>query len=357
MSFEEKLNNLKQHHQELGDKLADPAALGQDFATVSKEYSDLGPVVELIDQFQSAKSEQADLQEMLSDPDSDAEMKALAEAELQEIKEKIPNIEQGLKVALLPKDAADEKNAILEIRAGTGGDEAALFASSLFTMYQRYAESKGWKFEILSLSDTGIGGYKEASATISGKGVFARMKFESGVHRVQRVPETESSGRVHTSAATVAVLPEAEEVDVEIEEKDLRIDVYRASGPGGQSVNTTDSAVRITHIPTGIVVQQQDEKSQHKNRAKAMKVLRSRIYEVKRQELDAERAASRKGQVGSGDRSERIRTYNFPQSRVTDHRINLTLYKIDEIVYSGELDEVIDALITEDQAARLSEAE
>ena len=257
---------------------------------------------------------------------------------------------------LLPRDKDDSRNAILEVRAGTGGDEAALFASDLFGMYQRFAARHGWRFEVMEVSDTGIGGYKEAAATISGADVFARLKFESGVHRVQRVPETEAGGRIHTSAATVAVLPEVEDVDIEINESDLRVDVFRASGPGGQSVNTTDSAVRITHIPTGIVVSQQDEKSQHKNRAKAMKILRARIYDAERARQEAERAASRKGQVGSGDRSERIRTYNFPQGRVTDHRINLTLYKLDRIIAGEALDEMVEALIAEDQAARLAEA-
>ena len=267
-------------------------------------------------------------------------------------------MEQQVKLALLPKDEDDERNAILEIRAGTGGEEAALFAAALFRMYTRYAEGHGWRVEALSISETGLGGYKEASMEITGRGVFARLKFESGVHRVQRVPETEASGRIHTSAATVAVLPEAEEVDIHIEDKDLRIDVFRASGPGGQSVNTTDSAVRITHLPTGLVVQQQDEKSQHKNKAKALKVLRARLYEQERARRPMPvRAASRKSQVGSGDRSERIRTYNFPQGRVTDHRINLTLYKIDKVMSGEALDEIIDALIAEDQATRLAEVD
>ena len=260
-----------------------------------------------------------------------------------------------MKRMLLPKDAADEKNAILEIRAGTGGDEAALFAADLFRMYQRYAAEHKWKFEVMELSDTGIGGYREAIATVTGRNVFARLKFESGVHRVQRVPATENAGRIHTSAATVAVLPEAEDVDIKIDEKDLRIDVFRSSGPGGQSVNTTDSAVRITHIPTGVVVSQQDEKSQHKNRAKAMKILRARLYDAERKRLDDLRSADRKGQVGSGDRSERIRTYNFPQSRVTDHRINLTLYSLDQVLEGRGLDELIDALIADDEASRLAE--
>jgi peptide chain release factor 1 len=284
-------------------------------------------------------------------------MKELAEEELRALKHRVPELEQQVKIALLPKDEADERNAILEVRAGTGGEEAALFATALFRMYTRYAEAHGWRVEVLGISETGLGGYKEASMEISGRGVFARLKFESGVHRVQRVPETEASGRIHTSAATVAVLPEAEDVDIHIDEKELRIDVFRASGPGGQSVNTTDSAVRITHLPTGLVVQQQDEKSQHKNKAKAMKVLRARLYELERSRRDAERAADRKSQVGSGDRSERIRTYNFPQGRVTDHRINLTLYKIDKVVSGEALDEIIDALTAEDQASRLAEVE
>jgi len=291
---------------------------------------------------------------MLADPETDPVMRSMAEVEFQELKTKVPALEKKIQVLLLPKDEADEKNAILEVRAGTGGDEAALFAADLFRMYQRYAENLGWKFEIMSMSETGIGGCKEATASVIGRGVFARLKFESGVHRVQRVPTTESGGRIHTSAATVAVMPEAEEVDVQIADKDLRIDIFRASGPGGQSVNTTDSAIRITHLPTGLVVIQQDEKSQHKNKAKAMRVLRSRLYDHQRQLVDAERAAARKSQVGSGDRSERIRTYNFPQGRVTDHRINLTLHKLDRIM-DGDLDEAIDALISEDQASRLAE--
>jgi peptide chain release factor 1 len=284
----------------------------------------------------------------------DAEMRAMAEQEYFVLKARLPEMERDLQAMLLPKDAADEKNAILEVRAGTGGDEAALFAAQLFRMYQRYAQLRGWRFETMEIGETGLGGYRDATANISGAGVFARLKFESGVHRVQRVPQTEASGRIHTSTATVAVLPEAEEVDVQIEEKDLRIDIFRSSGPGGQSVNTTDSAVRITHMPTGIVVQQQDEKSQHKNKAKAMKILRARIYEAERARTDALRAADRKGQVGSGDRSERIRTYNFPQGRVSDHRINLTIYEIDKVM-EGELDRFVDALIAEDRAAKLAE--
>ncbi len=355
MSLAQSLDKVVSRYEELGGKLAQAdAAAAKDFAKISKEYADLTPVVVAINNFKEAQSEVEDLNVLIDDSDNDEEMRSLAREELVALKEKLPALEQELKVLLLPKDEADEKNAILEVRAGTGGEEAALFAANLFRMYQRYAENNRWKFELMHLSETGIGGYKEAVASVSGRGVFARMKFESGVHRVQRVPETESSGRIHTSAATVAVMPEAEDVDVQIDEKDLRIDVFRASGPGGQSVNTTDSAVRITHIPSGIVVSQQDEKSQHKNRAKAMRVLRSRIYEHERQKREAERAAQRKNQVGSGDRSERIRTYNFPQGRVTDHRIGLTLHKLDRVM-DGELDELVDALTAEDQASRLAE--
>jgi peptide chain release factor 1 len=290
---------------------------------------------------------------MITDVGSDAEMRKMAEEEFHALKNRMPELEKEVQLALLPKDEADEKNAILEVRAGTGGEEAALFAADLFRMYQRYADLRGWRFEILEASETGIGGLKEASAEIRGTNVFARLKFESGVHRVQRVPETESGGRIHTSAATVAVLPEAEDVDVAIEDKDLRIDTFRASGAGGQHVNRTDSAVRITHLPTGLVVSIQDDKSQHKNKAKAMKILRSRLYDAERERLAQERSDDRRSQVGSGDRSERIRTYNFPQGRVTDHRINLTLYTLDRFV-EGEMDEVIEALIAEDQAARLA---
>ncbi|MCI5049894.1 MAG: peptide chain release factor 1 [Rickettsiales bacterium] len=353
MSIDQKLDSLVARHKELGDKLATPeAANSGDFGKLSKEFSDLSPVVETVMSLKQAKEELEETEQLLAEAD-DAEMKALAEEEKQQLLNLIPKLEHELKIALLPKDEADEKNAILEVRAGTGGEEAALFAASLFRMYQRYAERTGLRFEIMEVSETGIGGYKEASANIMGKNVFAHLKFESGVHRVQRVPETESGGRIHTSAATVAVLPEAEEVDLHIDEKDLRIDVFRASGPGGQSVNTTDSAVRIVHEPTGITVQQQDEKSQHKNRAKAMKILRARLYEVEREKLAKERSESRKGMVGSGDRSERIRTYNFPQGRVTDHRINLTLYKLNDIM-DGDLEELINTLTAEDQAAKLS---
>jgi peptide chain release factor 1 len=354
MSFQENLNKILVKHQELSNKLAS-GIKGEEFVKCSKEYSDLEEVVHQINDYNKATKELADAAEFLKDKTLDSETKEMVEQEIYDLNEKIPKLETEVKVALLPKDEADSKSAIIEVRAGTGGEEAALFAASLFGMYHRYADLKGWKFEILSISEIGVGGYKEASASIKGHSVFSKLKFESGVHRVQRVPQTESSGRIHTSAATVAVLPEAEEVDIKIEEKDLRIDTYRASGAGGQHVNTTDSAVRITHIPTGVVVCQQDEKSQHKNKAKALKILRSRIYEEERQKRELERSTSRKSQVGSGDRSERIRTYNFPQGRVTDHRINLTLYKIDEVLREGNLDEFIQALISDDEAKRLAE--
>ncbi|HTO84098.1 MAG TPA: peptide chain release factor 1 [Methylomirabilota bacterium] len=357
MILTEKLNRVVMRHEELARSMAGEGPVDPDsFARASKEYSDLTPVVESIRQLLRAEQEAKDLSSLIADAGTDAEMKGLAEEELRGLKGRLPDLERQVKVLLLPKDETDERNAILEVRAGTGGDEAALFAAELFRMYLRYAELRGWKVEVLGISETGLGGYKEASAAISGRGVFARLKFESGVHRVQRVPATEGSGRIHTSAATVAVLPEAEDVDIHIEEKDLRIDVFRASGPGGQSVNTTDSAVRVTHLPSGIVVQQQDEKSQHKNKAKALKILRARLYDAERARRDAERAATRKGQVGSGDRSEKVRTYNFPQNRVTDHRINLTLHKIDRVM-AGELDEIIEALIADDQATRLAELE
>ena len=354
MTLQHKLDRIVARHDELADALASSEAPSADeFMRLSKEYAELSAVVDAITELRSAQAEYDDLETLAADQDADEDVRTLAREELNDMAGKLAEHEKRMQLLLLPKDEADEKNAILEIRAGTGGDEAALFGADLFRMYQRYAESKGWKFEVMSVSETGIGGYKEASASILGRGVFARLKFESGVHRVQRVPETESSGRIHTSAATVAVLPEAEEVDVKVEDKDLRIDVYRASGPGGQSVNTTDSAVRITHVPTGLVVTQQDEKSQHKNRAKAMKILRARLYELERSRADQERAAERKLQVGSGDRSERIRTYNFPQGRVTDHRINLTLHKLERVI-GGELDEIVDALVAEDQTARLA---
>ena len=354
MSLEEKLNGVVARHRELAAALGRPeAAGGEDFIRLSKEYAELSPVVEAIQALRAAEAEIADLRGLAGDPDGEAEMRALAEQEMRGLAERIPDLEGRVQVLLLPKDEADERNAILEVRAGTGGEEAALFAADLFRMYQRFADGHGWRFETMGISETGIGGFKEATACITGRGVFARLKFESGVHRVQRVPETESGGRVHTSAATVAVLPEAEEVDIKIDNNDLRIDVYRASGPGGQSVNTTDSAVRITHIPTGVVVIQQDEKSQHKNKAKAMTILRARLYDAERARRDAERAETRRSQVGSGDRSQRIRTYNFPQGRVTDHRIGLTLHKLERTM-DGDLDELVDALTAEDQAARLA---
>lgn len=324
---------------------------GGDIAALAKEYADLKPVVEQIAAYQRLLSDIEEAEEMLGDPD----MKALAEEELPELRAAVPEAEHALQLALLPKDAADARPAILEIRPGTGGDEAALFAGDLLRMYQRYAEARGWKLEILEENATELGGIKEVVAHIKGENVFARMKFESGVHRVQRVPTTESGGRIHTSAATVAVLPEAEDVDIQIDASDIRIDTMRASGSGGQHVNTTDSAVRITHLPTGIIVTS-SEKSQHRNREIAMQVLKTRLFDLERQRIADERAADRAGQVGSGDRSERIRTYNFPQGRMTDHRINLTLYKLDQVM-QGDLDETIDALTADAQAAALAEME
>ena len=355
MSLEDRLDRVAARHAELAESLASTDALDPPvFAKLSKEYSDLTPVVETIAELRKIGTELGEIEDLLGDADTDQEMRALAQTEQSTLRERQAEVEHRLKLHLLPKDATDAKNAIIEIRAGTGGDEAGLFAADLFRMYQRYAELCGWRIEVMNLNETGLGGYKEVTANVSGRDVFARMKFESGVHRVQRVPATESSGRIHTSAATVAVLPEAGEIDVDIEDKDLRIDTYRASGPGGQSVNTTDSAVRITHVPSGIVVTQQDEKSQHKNRAKAMKVLRARLFDLERRRLQDERAAARRSQIGTGDRSERIRTYNFPQGRVTDHRIGLTLHKLERILNGEGLDELIDALVTEDQAARLA---
>jgi peptide chain release factor 1 len=353
-TLEGRLDQLVRRHAEIGEAMAASGVSGSDFTKLSKEYSELSPIVDVINELRQAQSEMTAAAEMVAG--DDPEMKALAEEEVQSLRERLPELELRVRMSLVPKDEDDERNAILEVRAGTGGDEAALFAAELFRMYQRYAALRNWKFELLDISETGIGGFKDASASILGRGVFARLKFESGVHRVQRVPETEASGRIHTSAATVAVMPEAEEIDINIDDKDLKIDVYRSSGPGGQSVNTTDSAVRITHLPTGLVVIQQDEKSQHKNKARALKVLRSRLYEMERQARDSARAADRKSQVGSGDRSERVRTYNFPQGRVTDHRINLTLYKIDKVVGGEALDEIIDALTAADTAERLSAA-
>ena len=320
------------------------------FVALSKEFAELSPVAEAVRALRQGREDRLAAQEMLADK----ELAPMARDEIDRLDEELPGLEHQVQLMLLPKDAADERNIILEVRAGTGGDEAALFAGDLFRMYSRYAQLQGWQVEVMSASEGEVGGYKEIIAEVSGRGVYAKMKFESGVHRVQRVPVTEGDGRIHTSAATVAVLPEPEEVDIDIDEKDLRIDVYRASGSGGQHVNKTESAVRITHIPTGVVVAQQDEKSQHKNKARAMQILRARIYEAERERIDRERAADRKGQVGSGDRSERIRTYNFPQSRVTDHRINLTLHKLDQVLEGEALDELISALIAEDQAARLA---
>jgi len=356
MSIDSSMDKMLQRRQEVEAQLSRSAELSnKQLADFSRELSELRPVCDQIELVRQLEGELEDALTMVAEAAGDVEIQAMAEAEVTLLKEKIPAEKEQLQLLLLPKDKDDSRNAILEVRAGTGGDEAALFGANLFGMYQRFAAKNGWRFEVMEVSETGIGGYKEATATISGTDVFARLKFESGVHRVQRVPETEAGGRIHTSAATVAVLPEAEDVDIEIDESDLRVDVFRASGPGGQSVNTTDSAVRITHVPTGIVVSQQDEKSQHKNRAKAMKILRARLYDAERARVESERAAARKGQVGSGDRSERIRTYNFPQGRVTDHRINFTLYKLDRVMTGESLDEVIDALVSEDQAQRLAE--
>ena len=351
MSLAFKLDRIAARAEELRALLTEGIS-GEAYVRASRELSDIEPVVARIGDLRAAEQSQQEAETLLADP----EMRDLAEAELRDLKARIPSLQHEIRIALLPKDAADERSAILEVRPAAGGDEAGLFASQLFTMYQKYADLRGWRFEILEYGDTELGGLKEGIAEITGRGVFARLKFESGVHRVQRVPATENQGRIHTSTVTVAVLPEAEEVDVQIDETDLRIDVYRASGAGGQHVNKTESAVRITHMPSGIVVAMQEEKSQHKTRAKAMKILRARLYEQQRASLHATRAADRKAQVGTGDRSERIRTYNFPQGRVSDHRINMTLYKIDRVV-QGELDEFIDALIAEDQAARLSAEE
>jgi peptide chain release factor 1 len=348
MSLAEKLDRITARAEELRAMLSEGTS-GDAFVKASKELSELEPVVARVAELREAEGARREVEALLADP----EMRELAEAELFTLKEKIPALEHEIRLALLPKDEADARSAILEIRPAAGGDEAGLFAAQLFTMYQKYAEAKGWRFEILDYGDTSLGGIKGATAEITGRNVFARLKYESGVHRVQRVPATESQGRIQTSTVTVAVLPEAEEIDVQIDPNDLRTDTYRASGAGGQHVNKTDSAVRITHLPSGIVVAMQEEKSQHKNRAKAMKILRARLYEQLRAALHATRAADRRAQVGTGDRSERIRTYNFPQGRVSDHRIELTLYKIDRVM-EGELDEFVDKLTAEDQAARLS---
>ena len=348
----ERIRQIEARRDELAALMATGELPGERFVQVSKEYAELEPVAAAAGEVRRLRAEGESLRAMTED--SDAELRQMAGEELIANEDALAAADRALALALLPRDAADERAAMLEIRAGTGGDEAALFAGDLFRMYQKYAEARGWRIELISASAAEMGGFKEVIASVEGKGVFARLKFESGVHRVQRVPATESQGRIHTSAATVAVLPEAEEVDVQIDEaRDLRIDIFRASGPGGQGVNTTDSAVRITHLPTGLIVIQQDERSQIKNKAKALKVLRSRLYEAERERLASERAGARKSQVGSGDRSERIRTYNFPQGRVTDHRINLTLHRLPEIV-AGDMDELVGALIAEDEAERLA---
>lgn len=350
----ERIAAIEGRKDELQNAMAAPNLSPDEFVRLSKDYAEIEPVAAAAREVRRLRAELAVLTGLLSDAETEAEIREMAADEAEAIRKQLPNAERALALKLLPRDAADQRSAMLEIRAGTGGEEAALFAGDLFRMYQRYAEAQGWRVEVISASPSDLGGFKEIIASVSGQGVFARLKFESGVHRVQRVPTTESGGRIHTSAATVAVLPEAEDVDVHIEDKDLRIDVYRSSGPGGQSVNTTDSAVRITHLPTGLVVIQQDEKSQHKNKAKALKVLRTRLYEMERERLASERAGARKSMVGSGDRSERIRTYNFPQGRVTDHRINLTLHRLDDILAGPGLDELVAALIAEDEAERLA---
>lgn len=355
MSFAEKLSNVVNRHDEVQALLSNPDISADELVRLNKELAALTPVVEAVQELRRLEQNMADDKAMMEDSSLDKEMREMAEAEYYELKERQPELEKQVKILLLPKEEDDEKNAILEVRAGTGGDEAALFAAVLFEMYQRYAQLQGWKFEIMDANENELGGYKEASASITGKDVFSKLKFESGAHRVQRVPVTESQGRVHTSAATVAVLPEAEEVDIQINPADLKFEAYRSSGAGGQKVNKTNSAVRIVHIPSGIVVESQEERSQFKNRDNAMRKLRTRLYDAQRQAKDAAYSEKRKLQVGSGDRSERIRTYNYPQGRVTDHRINLTLYKLDEVVSGDALGEIIDALITEDQAQKLSE--
>ncbi|EIG60625.1 peptide chain release factor 1 [Bradyrhizobium canariense] len=350
---EAKLDVLLAHHASL-----EAESLGQlaseRYVQITRELAELTPLIEAVKTYRSAVKELADTEALIADPATDAEMRAMAEAERDELTPKIEDLVQKIRVALLPKDAMDDRNVVLEIRAGTGGDEASLFAGDLFRMYERFAALQGWKVEVISASEGSVGGYKEIIAEVQGRGAFSKLKFESGVHRVQRVPDTETQGRIHTSAATVAVMPEVEEVDVEIRNDDLRIETMRAGGAGGQHVNKTESAIRITHIPTGIVVMMQDSRSQHKNRASAMNILRSRIYDAEQQRLDAARSAERKEKVGSGDRSERIRTYNFPQGRVTDHRINLTLYKLPQVMAGEALGELTDALTTEHQAAQLA---
>jgi peptide chain release factor 1 len=351
---EAKLDTLLARHASLEAEL-----LGQvnskTYVRITRELSELTPVVNAVKAYRAAASEIADLDALIADPKTESDMRAMAETERPQLESRRDELAQDIRVALIPKDAMDERNVVLEIRAGTGGDEASLFAGDLYRMYERFASLQGWKVELISASEGTMGGYKEIIAEVQGRGAFAKLKFESGVHRVQRVPDTETQGRIHTSAATVAVLPEAEEVDVVIKNDDLRIETMRAQGAGGQHVNKTESAIRITHIPTGTVVMMQDSRSQHKNRASAMNILRSRIYDAERQRIDATRSADRKGQVGSGDRSERIRTYNFPQGRVTDHRINLTLYKLPQVIAGEALGELVDALTTEHQAAQLAE--
>jgi len=358
LSLKNNIDKIIQREAEIEQLLVNSFNLKQsELVELSKELSDIKPVTDLAKKKDVMLQELLDLSEILNDNEADDDIKKVALSEFEFLKEEISILERNIQFALLPKDKDDTRNVIIEVRAGTGGDEAGLFASDLFSMYEKLSMKHKWKFEVMEVSETNVGGYKEAQANILGNGVFGRLKFESGVHRVQRVPTTETSGRIHTSAATVAVLPEAEDLEISIEEKDLRIDVFRSSGPGGQSVNTTDSAVRITHLPSGIVVSQQDEKSQHKNRAKAMKILLSRLYETERQKQQDKRSSSRKDQVGSGDRSERIRTYNYPQGRVTDHRINLTLHKLDKVIQGEALDELIDALIVEDRSLKLASNE
>jgi peptide chain release factor 1 len=353
MAANDNLDLILRRHEEIGARLTEGVA-GTEYSALSRELRDLEPIVAAIKTFRAKERERGELADMLADPHLDAEIRAMAAAEFAAAEAESDDIAKAIRISLLPKDAADEGGAILEVRAGTGGDEAALFAGDLFRMYIKYAEQKHWTVEILSISDGPAGGFKEIVAEISGRGVFARLKFESGVHRVQRVPATETQGRIHTSAATVAVLPVAEEADFVINEADLKIDTMRSSGAGGQHVNKTESAIRITHLPTGVVVAMQEERSQHRNRAKAMALLRSRILDARSQKLEAERAQERRSQVGSGDRSQRIRTYNFPQGRVTDHRINLTLYSLDRIMEGDGLDEIVDALTAERQAELLA---
>ena len=355
INLEDNIKKFFKRKLEIEETLSTSNLDPKEYATLSKELSDVTQVTDLSSLINSKKKELEDLYILLKDKEADADLQDMAREESKMLENELNSLNKKLELAILPKDKDDQRNVILEVRAGTGGDEAGIFAANLFNMYQKFSMNNNWKFEILSVSDTGVGGYKEAHANIVGGGAFGKLKFESGVHRVQRVPVTETNGRVHTSAATVAVLPEAEDVEINLNEKDLRIDVYRSSGPGGQSVNTTDSAVRITHIPSGIVVSQQDEKSQHKNKAKAMKILLARLYDQERQIQNSKIASTRKNQVGTGDRSERIRTYNYPQGRVTDHRINLTLHKIEKIIEGEGLDEIIDNLILKDRMEKLEE--